>query len=290
MNFDALNELYFAYDDPVPYLLKSGATLNIYPVSLRDSLIFLTSCDLLNIDKNSSSDVSVIQMTYLRYLSERVLQNADEQEIKASKQKLVNICMLCFKMELPYMGKNERGKVVLCDAKNPDIIITEKEFEDIRRIVMYQNILDYDDEYINPDLKRAIDETNALKAAKYAPISTDRKMGIVMAHCGYTKQQLKEMTYRSFNILFNEVVGEVEFETTRAISLYAGQADKIEHWIFKKRKDKYDDYIMSLEDYNKSMGGDGKVGDGRIRATKNMPLGQDGAALDAMYNMNSNSK
>ena len=290
MNFDALNELYFAYDDPVPYLLKSGATLNIYPVSLRDSLIFLTSCDLLNIDKNSSSDVSVIQMTYLRYLSERVLQNADEQEIKASKQKLVNICMLCFKMELPYMGKNERGKVVLCDAKNPDIIITEKEFEDIRRIVMYQNILDYDDEYINPDLKKAIDETNALKAAKYAPISTDRKMGIVMAHCGYTKQQLKEMTYRSFNILFNEVVGEVEFETTRAISLYAGQADKIEHWIFKKRKDKYDDYIMSLEDYNKSMGGDGKVGDGRIRATKNMPPGQDGAALDAMYNMNSNSK
>lgn len=290
MNFDALNELYFAYDEPVPYLLKSGVTLNIYPVSLRDSLIFLTSCDLLNIDKNSSSDVSVIQMTYLRYLSERVLQNADEQEIKASKQKLVNICMLCFKMELPYMGKNERGKVVLCDAKNPDIIITEKEFEDIRRIVMYQNILDYDDEYINPDLKKAIDETNALKAAKYAPISTDRKMGIVMAHCGYTKQQLKEMTYRSFNILFNEVVGEVEFETTRAISLYAGQADKIEHWIFKKRKDKYDDYIMSLEDYNKSMGGDGKVGDGRIRATKNMPLGQDGAALDAMYNMNSNSK
>ena len=54
------------------------------------------------------------------------------------------------------------------------------------------------------------------------------------------------------------------------------------------RSDKYSDYIMTLEDYNKSMGGDGKVADGKIRASKNMPT--DGAALDAMYNMNTNSK
>ena len=45
---------------------------------------------------------------------------------------------------------------------------------------------------------------------------------------------------------------------------------------------------MTLEDYNKSMGGDGQVADGKIRASKNMPT--DGAALDAMYNMNTNSK
>ena len=278
LNFDVLDELYFAYDEPVPYALKSGATLNIYPIALRDSLIFLTSCDLLNIDKNSSSDVKVIQMTYLRYLNDIVIQNADEQEAKASKQKLVNICMLCFKFEMPYLGKDERGKIILGDAKNPDIIITEKEFDDIRRIIMYQNILDYDDEYINPDLKKAIDETNALKAARYAPISTARKMGIVMAHSGYTKQQLKDMTYRSFNILFNEVVGEVEFETTRVISLYAGQGDKIEHWIFKKRKDKFDDYIHPLDEYAKSMGADSQ---GNIRGQTKTDRGD---GLDAMFN------
>ena len=103
-------------------------------------------------------------------------------------------------------------------------------------------------------------------------------MGIVMAHSGYTKQQLKDMTYRSFNILFNEVVGEVEFETTRAISLYAGQGDKIEHWIFKKRKDKFDDYIHPLDEYAKSMGADSQ---GNIRGQTKTDRGD---GLDAMFN------
>lgn len=277
LNFEALNELYFAYDEPVPYQLKTGAILNIYPVPLSSSLIFLTSCDLFNIDKNSSSDVSVIQISYLRYLAEVVLQDNAEGE-KENKQKLVNLCMMCFKFDLPYIGKTDKNKYILGDAKNQDIIITEKEFDDVRRIVMYQNILDYDDGYINPDLKQAIDETKALKAAKFAPISTERKMGIIMAHSGYTKQQLKDMTYRSFNILFNEVVDEVEFETTRAISLYAGQADKMEHWIFKKRKDKFDGYVHSLDDYSKSLGADSS---GNIRGQSSAGKG---AELDAMYN------
>ena len=96
------------------------------------------------------------------------------------------------------------------------------------------------------------------------------------------------MTYRSFNLLFNEVCEEVDFLTTRPIALYAGKAKDMEHWMYKKKKDKYSVYIMTLEDYNKSMGGDGQVSDGKIRASNNMPT--DGATLDAMYNMNTNSK
>ena len=45
---------------------------------------------------------------------------------------------------------------------------------------------------------------------------------------------------------------------TKPIAIKNGKADEIQ-WIFKKKKDKFSDYIMSVEDYNKSMGGDGSI-------------------------------
>lgn len=282
LNFEALGELYFAYDDPVPYQLKTGATLFIHPVLLKDSVIFIQSCDLLDIDKNSSSDVEAIQMSYLRYLSDRVLQHQDEQIAKASKQKLVNICILCLGMELPYLAKNERGKLVLCDLKHEAIAVTEKEFEDVRRIIMYQNFADYDDEYIDPDLKKAMNEVKALKAAKFAPISTERRMNIVMAHCGYSKDAIKSMTYRAFNNLYTEVVGEVDFSATWPIALYAGKTKDVAHWIYRERKDKYSEYIKPLDEYKQSIGADGK-----IRASGDT---SNGDALDALFNQQVNKQ
>lgn len=282
LNFEALGELYFAYDDPVPYQLKTGATLFIRPVLLKDSVIFIQSCDLLDIDKNSSSDVEAIQMSYLRYLSERVLQHQDEQIAKASKQKLVNICILCLGMELPYLAKNERGKLVLCDLKHEAITVTEKEFEDVRRIIMHQNFSDYDDEYIDPDLKKAMNEVKALKAAKLAPVSTERRMNIVMAHCGYSKDAIKSMTYRAFNNLYAEVVGEVDFSATWPIALYAGKTKDVAHWIYRERKDKYSEYIKPLDEYKQSIGADGK-----IRASGDT---SNGDALDALFNQQVNKQ
>lgn len=281
-NFEALGELYFAYDDPVPYQLKTGATLFIRPVLLKDSVIFIQSCDLLDIDKNSSSDVEAIQMSYLRYLSERVLQHQDEQIAKASKQKLVNICILCLGMELPYLAKNERGKLVLCDLKHEAITVTEKEFEDVRRIIMHQNFADYDDEYIDPDLKKAMNEVKALKAAKFAPISTERRMNIVMAHCGYSKDAIKSMTYRAFNNLYAEVIGEVDFSATWPIALYTGKTKDVAHWIYRERKDKYSEYIKPLDEYKQSIGADGK-----IRASGDT---SNGDALDALFNQQVNKQ
>lgn len=282
LNFEALGELYFAYDEPVPYQLKTGATLLIRPVLLKDSIIFLQSCDLLDIDKNSSSDVEVIQMSYLRYLNERILQHQDEQVAKSSKQKLVNICILCLGMELPYLARNERGKLVLRDLKHEAITVTEKEFEDIRRIIMHQNFPDYDDEYIDPDLKKAMNEVKALKAAKLAPVSTERRMNIVMAHCGYSKEAIKAMTYRAFNNLYAEVVGEVDFSATWPIALYAGKTKDVGHWIYRERKDKYSEYIKPLDEYTQSMGADGK-----IRASSDTANGD---SLDALFNQQVNKQ
>lgn len=84
----------------------------------------------------------------------------------------------------------------------------------------------------------------------------ERKMAIITAHSGISKKEQMEMTYRSHTLLFEEVYGEVEFTTIRPIALYSGSGDKLDHWIFKKKKDKMEGYITNVDKYAQSMGSD----------------------------------
>lgn len=255
LNF--LKEVYFTFDQPVPYQLKCGKEIKIYPVYLSDYMAFMTSYDILDIDKNSQNDVDVISMSYLKFLVERVLPYSSE-----AGQKLVNLCLLCLKLQWPQIGRDDKNRPLLCevDKEVGDIsfFITQKEFNDIKRIILYQNLPNYDDEYINPELKENMKELDNLKNKNLEIPSLERKMAIVTSHTGISKKEQLEMTIRAHSLLFQEIANEVEYNAAKPLSIYAGKSEEIQ-WIFKKKKDKFSDYITSVEDYNKSMGGSGNV-------------------------------
>jgi hypothetical protein len=255
LNFDYLRELYFVFDKNVPYILKCGVELEIHPVYLENSLLFNSSYEILDIDKNSLNDPEIISMSYLKFLFKKKISD------KHSRQQLFNICNLCLGLNKPYIQLDEKGKAVLYeldDNNNIILFITQKEFEDIRRIILYQNIPDYDDNYINPDLKKAMQEQDELLSKNIVLPSLERKINIITSHTGITQKEQFNMTLRSHSLLFKEVVGEVNFQATKAISLYAGQKDAVQ-WIYQQKKGKFDDYVTSVENYNKSFGGDGNI-------------------------------
>ena len=242
---------YIDFDLPIPYQLKDKNILLIYPIELKDSYTFLASVNILNIDKNSMPSVEIIQMSYLKFVYFELL----KQQINIVK--LGNILQLCLKFKKPRIFLDQTSKKVFLKDDESDIIISEKDFEEIRRIILYQNILNFDDSYINPDLKLAMEEMDKLKNKSFELPTLERKFAIITAHAGIAKEEQKKMTLRAHSLLFEEVCGEVEFLTTRAICMHAGE--KVDHWIFKQKKNKFDKYITSVEDYNKSMGGNGYV-------------------------------
>lgn len=255
LDMNLLAEIYFAFDKPVEYRLKCGQTLWITPIKVADEPVFNSSYKILDIDKNASSDVEDISMSYLKYL---IVKKMGEE---ACRQQFVNICIFCWGLKMPYLTTDENGKHCLCnlgeDGKE-QLRITAKEFDEIKRITLYQNILDYDDEYINPDLKQSMAEVDALRSKDISSPNLERRMAIIMAHSGLSKSAQLEMTMRSHKMLFQEIVGEIEYSAARPIAIFAGKANEVQ-WIFKPKKGKFDDYITSVEDYNKSMGGDGRV-------------------------------
>lgn len=257
IDIDFYREVYFSFDKPVFYNLKCGYNLEIKPVTLYDSLLFITSYGVLDIDKNSTDDVEIISMSYLKFLAQRVLPFSE-----SSKQQFVNICLLCLGFEYPYIYFDEKNKPILCNLNKEDnkkiFEITSKEFDDIKKIILYQNLPNFDDSYINPELKERMDEVDALRNKGLETPSLERRIAIITSHCGISKKDQLEMTFRSHSILFQEVSAEVEYMCSKPIAIYGGKSDDVQ-WIFKKKKDKFSGYITSVEDYNKSMGGNGSV-------------------------------
>ena len=246
-------DTYFTFDEPVPYKLKCGEILYISPIYLINYMLFITSYGILNIDKNSTNDVEIISMSYLKFLVERVFPYSKE-----SIQQFVNICILCMGLKEPEIKLTDNKRVVLYDKDNSNLLITQKEFDDIKKIILYQNLLNFDDSYINPELKENMEELDRLKNKNLEPPSLERRIAIITSHCGMNKKEQLEMTIRSHSLLFQEVSKEVEYLCSKPIAIYAGKPNDV-NWIFEKKKGKFDDYITSKETYNRSMGGDGNI-------------------------------
>lgn len=263
VNLDLLRRAYFTFDKPVPYKVDDVELL-IKPVLLPDSDVFLSSTDILQYDKNSSADVGIIQMSYLEYMVQYISQ---VDELLAAK--LTNILHLCIGMDAWHVGENEHGRAALVDETH-GVTISAKKFDELSRIILYQNILHYDDEYVNPELRKMMDEVDAVRNFGKEFPTLERKINIITAHTGISKREQMAMTMREHQGVFEEVSGEVEFLTTRALSLYCG-GKNAEHWIYRNKRGKYDGYMTSMGAYKQSFGGDGSIanvsqGDGTSHA------------------------
>lgn len=246
IDFNTLQKAYFQWDMPVPYKLNEKDILYIYPVSMKDSEVFLASVDVISIDKDSLPDAKIISMSYLDFVVNYLM----TEQIYCDK--FVNIMRLCLHLDNVFVGTDSNGFHWLeCDN---GIKIKGKQFNDIRRIILYQNIIGYDDEYINPELKRAMEETDELKHRGIEYPNAERRMAIITAHSGLPKKEQMEMSFRENTMVFKEVGGEVDFLSTYPIALYGGNADKIEHWIYHKKKTKFDGYITERGDFVSKIG------------------------------------
>lgn len=247
IDIDFYKKAYFYFDKPVDYQIKDKL-IKIYPVAVEDSEVFLSSMNILMVDKNSSPSVEIIQMSYLEFIYKILFQ--DQTNI----DRFVNILKYCLHINSPYVGFDKNDKPYLEDKEN-DILIGPKDFDNIKRLILYQNLIHYDDEYINPELKAAMSEVDELRNKGIDSPTIERRIAIITAHCGLSKQEQLKMTYRSHSLLFEEVYGEVEYTTLRPIALFGGNGDKIDNWIYKKKKDKFDGYVTDADKYSASMGG-----------------------------------
>lgn len=257
VNIKKIEKEYFYFNKPVPYDLKYGGTIKIYPILIEDWHLFNDCYSILTFNKMEIPIPEIIQMSYLQFLLEVLCgdkndENESEERI-ANTNKLIELLKLCIhtKDKINFL-KDEKNKpnIVLCDSKdNIKLIISPKDFDDIKKIILYQNLPNYDDTYISKDIRDVINETIKTKEGNFEQVTLEDKMAFLGNEIGLTNNDMAKMTYREFDIRYNMAVERMDYQINKTAE-YVGNVKfnkKIEHLLRRTKKNKLDEFFVDAD-------------------------------------------
>ena len=259
VDIEYLSRKYFAKDKPVEYTLQNQTKLMIYPILVDDWDVFEDNSNILMYDKNSSNEIEIIQMSYLQFLTDVIF-----YQVENSMVQLDTILKLCLHIEKEIgMAVNEKGKPIIIvdceidgDVINGGIFISSMDFDNIKRIILYQNLFGYDDEYINPEIKQSIEDYQKLTNGDLEPIPLEDKITFVENKSGLLKEQILKLTYRDLSKRFDMLVEEIENVMLRTAELSGNVTfkQKIEPMFRKTKKSKYEDMFTDKSSFDNKVG------------------------------------
>ena len=227
----------------------------------------------MNIDKNNMGDIEIIQMSYLYFLINLI--NMDENVMTSFLWLIEKILGIHYddtirikeypKNALLYKETEEGKKIVLINGweisfeiqgKKASIFfrnikLTASEFNEFKRIILYQNLYDYDDTPMSEDVQRVVNQYYALKNKGIKPPTLEDKMLAIIASSSETRQSLSTMPYRQFEKLFHMVTDKTEYKVTMSLLPHL-ENKNVEHWIYKKEKNKFADIFKNTDDIGKA--------------------------------------
>lgn len=128
--------------------------------------------------------------------------------------------------------------------------INKNNYDLLRNIILYYNLPDYDDEYIDPELKKELEEVARLKNPNSVQPSLEKQMSCIISATGaYTYESLKELSIRKLVLLLRTIDARLHYFAYRQgeLSGMVKFEKEIDHWIYSSdKKNKYED-IMSLD-------------------------------------------
>lgn len=228
---------YFCNGYNVPYNIKNGGIIEIKPILVKDYPFYESSKGLLEINKNEINDINVIKMSYLEFIFNLIVMDATYNNA------LIELCKLALGYEKIAVGThNDKKCLLLCDEDNiVKYIITSKEFDEISKIILNQNDANYDNRYVNPEVKELMAEYYKVKHHDVRNPSLEEKKAYVVSKTGMGINQLNDMSYRLFDLIYNSCVNsEIYFAQKMVQCSYKYEVkEDVKHPLFEPKKDPY---------------------------------------------------
>lgn len=254
--------VYFNKDTLLPFLIynspfKYSENIILYPVTMKDIITFQMLTPSITIRKDSMfHEKKIIKMTYLDFLiyclgNEELEKN---YQISGLSQyflyaiQLLKICCINSNIEITQSGQ-------LCINGE---IITPKTFDDLRRIIIIQNDIDFDiDEFLNYDTEQRLlkAEHDMLKKQDKANIE-DYIDSLVIA-MNTTEQYIMNMTIRKFwrYIKRYQLHENYTISKTGECSGLVSFKEPIKHWMVSlDEEDKYKHLKTDEEELKSKIG------------------------------------
>lgn len=251
----AYREIYYVFDKPVPY-----KSLLIYPVKVQDYYELATYISCLMIEKNSIRDpilaMKAISMSYLRYMYEN--SNSENQYIQLFNALLRLVLQLEEGEEIKY-GYKENEEPYF---RIKNIEYYSGDFDEIRKIISEQNMIDLPNEKIQKDVREALEKAKRFKERlnKNKTASFEEQMIALSIYSGLSTETIYGMTYRKFTMAIrraNQIIMSGLYLNAH-LTGFSTFKDKsiLKSWIADLNEDdKYSDVKIDSEDLRGKVSG-----------------------------------
>lgn len=154
----------------------------------------------------------------------------------------------------------EEGKSPIIYIKG--IPINNREFNELKRIYCYQNLPDFNDEYMDTDLKKELEMASKMKSANAEQPTLERQISCIVISSGLTYKQVEELTLRKFTSLLRVADAKLNYLAYKIGEMSGLVTFKtpFPHWIYTKENARQSllDNIMTFDQVQK------KIGDGGV--------------------------
>lgn len=184
---------YLIYNDPFRY----NEHITLYPVTMKDIILFQSLTCSITVRKNSIfHSKKIIKMDYLNFLFFALgnIELEKEYSIIGLSQYLILTLQL-----LQLCCQNQEVKITQEGLSINNEIITPEVFEDLRRIIIIQNDIDFDiDEFLNYDTEqRLLKAQKDLNKDEIKATVEDYIDSLIIA-MSTTEEYVKNMSIRKF--------------------------------------------------------------------------------------------
>ena len=242
-----------------PKLNKSGKPqefkgVYFYPFLLKDEEYYEFIISMLSFNKNTTTDVNIVKMSYLKYLLICVQYSFADINIGEKLQEILsfitktNVIILYKRAE----DDDEYFSKTSFSIKFDDIELDEWKFEKIREIILEQNgvSIKYLDEY-----DKTLEESLRFVYRNSNMANHEEQ---IFAYCIYMKMSIQEVentvTFYQFGKIMDRIRLMVNFETMKPLEV-SGQISfkygkTIDDWLSHiPKRGRYDDILVKQESF-----------------------------------------
>jgi hypothetical protein len=238
------------YDLPIEY-----KGIKIYPVTVKDYLLFNVYAQCLSLDKNSIPDIKIISMSELEYIYYSTQNNAEEQPYLLWFDRLLSLCLKDEKsfekleesIQRYYMG--ERDKPFF---KIGNEVFDSYDYTKIKEIIAEQNMVELPDFSISKEVRDSLEEARRYKARESKPVSFEDYLVSLSIATGWKLEDIYTMTIRKFTKSIRRMDNLIHYKIYLAASM-SGMVefkDKsfIKHWLSNlEENNNFGDVTMDLD-------------------------------------------
>lgn len=248
---------YLLYDTPYKY----NDVLTIYPITMANILSFNKYQKAFMIRKNAIfTEKKFIKMSYYNFIKYA------SKDFSVAEKYNMPILPFCFKMSCYLLtlmcgdGSQLTYDPETLDVWINDFLITDDVFDDLRRIFIIQNDVDFDiDEFMNIDAINALEKAREHEAKKHkSDASTEDYIDSLAVALHVTNDYIKNLTIRKFWRYIRRIQKHEEYQAchTGEMGGFVKFKEPLQHWMTSMEVvDKYENLKTNEDDLRSKIEG-----------------------------------